>query len=105
MITMQINSFEQVPAGLNAILHEISQLREAVAVAGAARVSDLKKPSALTLRTRSETAKIMRISLGTLNTLTKDGGIKASRVGNRVFYKDEDIEAALNAVKTRASNQ
>jgi len=52
------------------------------------------------LRTRTETAKILRVTLATLNDYTKTGKIVANRIGNRVLYKDSDIQAALSKVKT-----
>lgn len=52
------------------------------------------------LRTRIETAKILRVTLATLNDYTKSGKIVANRIGNRVLYKDSDIQSALSKVKT-----
>lgn len=52
------------------------------------------------LRTRTETAKLLRVTLATLNEYTKTGKIVANRIGNRVLYKDSDIQAALSKVKT-----
>ena len=52
------------------------------------------------LRTRKEVAELLGISLTTLHTWTKEGIIKAFRIGNSVRYKMEDIEQALQNIKS-----
>ena len=47
---------------------------------------------------RKETAKFLRISLPTLHDWTKEGLIRAYRIGNRVLYKKEDIDQALTLI-------
>lgn len=47
------------------------------------------------LLTRQETAKLLKISLPTLDGWTNAGLIKAKRVGTRVRYVYADIEAAI----------
>lgn len=47
---------------------------------------------------RKETAKFLRISLPTLHDWTKEGLIRAYRIGNRVLYKKVDIDQALNLI-------
>ncbi|MEW2921269.1 helix-turn-helix domain-containing protein [Muricauda sp. ANG21] len=47
---------------------------------------------------RKETAKFLRISLPTLHDWTKEGLIRAYRIGNRVLYKKADIDQALNLI-------
>ena len=44
---------------------------------------------------RKETAKILHITLPTLARLTKDGLITAKKVGNRILYDAEAIDAAV----------
>lgn len=50
--------------------------------------------------TRIEAAKILGISLPTLNTWTKAGIVKGHRIGACVRYKLTDLEQALIAVRT-----
>jgi excisionase family DNA binding protein len=52
------------------------------------------------LKSRKETARILNISLPTLHLFTKEGIIRAYRIGNRVLYKQEDIESALSVIVT-----
>lgn len=54
----------------------------------------------LTLYTREATADTLCISLPTLHEWTKQGIIKAFRIGNRVLYRLEDINNALKEVKS-----
>lgn len=52
------------------------------------------------LLTRKETATKLRITLPTLNLYTKQGVLKGLRVGYRVLYRAEDVEAAMKAIPT-----
>jgi len=51
------------------------------------------------LLTREETAKLLKISLVTLNCWTKAQRIRSYRIGSRIYYKDKDIQMALKEVK------
>lgn len=53
--------------------------------------------------TRTEAAKMLFVSLNTLAAYTKEGKVKAYRIGNRVLYKAHEIETAATAVKTAAA--
>ena len=48
--------------------------------------------------TRKQTAKFLCISLPTLHDWTKEGLIRAYRIGNRVLYKKEDVNQALTLI-------
>lgn len=50
--------------------------------------------------TRKETAKILGITLTTLNEWTKTGIIPAKRIGTRVRYLKTDVYAALKDIET-----
>lgn len=50
-------------------------------------------------RTRKETAKMLKISLPTLNHYTKKRILTGYRVGARVLYKQSEIEVALMIMK------
>ena len=50
-------------------------------------------------RTRNETAKMLKISLPTLNEYTKKRILTGYRVGVRVLYKQSEIESALVKMK------
>lgn len=45
--------------------------------------------------TREETAKLLSISLPTLWSWTKKNILKSYGIGNRVYYKKEEINEAL----------
>lgn len=47
------------------------------------------------LLTRQETARLLKISLPTLDDWTKTGVIKAKRIGTRIRYAYRDVEAAI----------
>lgn len=50
--------------------------------------------------TRVEVAKLLRVSLPTLNEYTKSNLVKAYRIGNRVLYKRKEVEAVLTEIST-----
>ncbi len=50
--------------------------------------------------TRKEVAKLLKISLTTLNDWSKQGIIQAYRIGNRVLYKKKEIEDSVSKVQS-----
>ena len=48
---------------------------------------------------RFDVAALLKVSLPTLNNWSKSGIIQSYRIGNRVLYKQEEIEQAVHAVK------
>jgi excisionase family DNA binding protein len=48
---------------------------------------------------RFEVAKILKISLPTLNNWSKAGTIQSYRIGNRILYKSDEIEQAVQTVR------
>jgi excisionase family DNA binding protein len=47
------------------------------------------------LLTRTETANYLKINMTTLYNWTKKGKLKAYGIGNRVYYKKNEIDEAL----------
>ena len=45
--------------------------------------------------TRAEVAKLLKISLPTLNEWTKLGWLQSYKIGNRVLYKQGEVEKSL----------
>jgi hypothetical protein len=52
------------------------------------------------LYTRKETAAKLKISLPTLGLFSKEGKIKAHRIGTRVRYTGQSIQDALTEMKS-----
>jgi excisionase family DNA binding protein len=50
--------------------------------------------------TREEVAKLLHITLPTLNQLTKSGALTAYRIGGRVLYDIAEVESSLNEIVT-----
>jgi excisionase family DNA binding protein len=48
---------------------------------------------------RKDVSKFLHISLPTLNEWTKQGLIPSYRIGNRVLYKSDEVEQAVNVRK------
>jgi hypothetical protein len=77
------NPFEEITARLTSIenrLIDLSLPKEDV---------DLKYLS------REEVCTILRVSMPTLNTYTKKGIIKGSKIGSRMLYLEADIKEAI----------
>ncbi len=49
--------------------------------------------------TRKEVAKAFRVSLVTLSDWSKHGKIKSYKIGGRVLYRKDEVEAALIQVE------
>lgn len=47
------------------------------------------------LMTRTETAKYLKVNFTTIHNWTKKGKLKAYGLGNRVYYKKNEIDEAL----------
>lgn len=45
--------------------------------------------------TRRELAKLFRISLVTVHDWTRKGVLTAYKIGNRIYYKSDEVEAAM----------
>lgn len=50
------------------------------------------------LLTRTETAKYLKVDISTLHNWTKKGKLKAYGLGNRVYYKKDEIDEALTRI-------
>ena len=48
--------------------------------------------------TRIEVSKLLKISLPTLHSWSKHGILKPHKLGNRVLFKEEEIESALTGI-------
>jgi len=48
--------------------------------------------------TRKEVSQTFKISLPTLNRLSKDGTLTAYRIGGRVLYRKDEMNNALTAI-------
>src|SRR5688500_3754628 len=51
--------------------------------------------------TRKEAAKVLSVSLPTLNEWTKSGLVQGYRIASRVRYKRAELETSLTQIKTR----
>ncbi|MAX71361.1 MAG: DNA-binding protein [Flavobacteriaceae bacterium] len=60
----------------------------------------IHQKESVNIYSREATADLLCVSLPTLNEWTKQGIIRAFRIGGRVLYKLEDINEALKEVKT-----
>lgn len=54
------------------------------------------------LLTRKETAKCLRVSLVTISKWTKVGVLTSYHMGNRVYYKKEEIYKTLESNSSRS---
>ena len=53
------------------------------------------------LLTRKETAKLLGVSLPTIQDWTKTGKITGYRIASRIRYKRSEVENSLSQIKTR----
>jgi len=100
METVQINSLEQVPGAINLIFKRFDELQALL------NSKPTQQPPALAftsdeLLTRKQAAAVLKVSLPTLNELTKAGTLKGYRVtgSNRLRYKASEVNNALTVIK------
>ena len=48
--------------------------------------------------TRSETRDVLKVDLSTLHNWTKKGKLKAYGIGNRVYYRRDEVEQAIKPI-------
>jgi excisionase family DNA binding protein len=48
---------------------------------------------------RFEVVKLLRISLPTLSNWTKEGILQSYRIGNRVLYREDEVNSSLQKVR------
>lgn len=58
-------------------------------------LNELKHPNEVSLVTKKEAAKLLKISISTLNRRTKMGELTAYYQCNRVFYKKNELLKSL----------
>ncbi len=81
---------------------ELSDIKKIVEEALEKKLTGFSTPkeNELKLLTRKDTAKLLCISLPTLHDWTKNGIVKAHRIGYRVLYKHEEIIEALQQIQS-----
>ena len=82
---------------VNDLLEKIGQVIDSKLSLVAAQTS---KENQSKFITRQEVAKLLKISLPTLNEWTKLGWLQSYKLGNRVLYKQDEIELAVSKVAT-----
>ena len=85
------------PILLNGI--NLSDLKELMREVIDEKLNDFTKPvksEDQEYLTRKEVAKLLKISLTTLNDWSKQGIVQAYRIGNRVLYKKKEIEDSVS---------
>jgi len=87
------------------ILHEITSedlkkiIREALDEKSQEENFKRKSDESTTYLNRFEVVKILKISLPTLNNWSKAGILQSYRIGNRVLYKADEINQAVQSVR------
>lgn len=81
-----------------------SMIREALREELTPILSTLQKPAEPEkgYLSRHETAKRLKISLGTLHSRTVSNEIPSHRIGRRILYKPDEVEACLQKRNFRA---
>ncbi len=74
-------------------------LRETVLEVITENLPNQQPKQGIELLTRQDVSELLGVSLVTLNQWTKDGQIKAHRIGSRVRYRIEDVEDALQEIR------
>ncbi len=64
------------------------------------RLTPQQKKNEPVYKTRKEVKELLHISYPTLNELTKSGKLPAYRIGGRVLYREDEIQASLNQIVT-----
>lgn len=85
------------PIKLNELLEKIGQIIDGKL----SQVKQTEPQNQSKFISRSEVAKLLKISLPTLNEWTKLGWLSAYKMGNRVLYNAAEVELSLCKVHAR----
>lgn len=82
---------------LNQLLEKIGQLIESklTSIAPQTTLNNQSK-----FITRHEVARLLKITLPTLNEWTKLGWLQSYKIGNRVLYKEPEVVACIDQLAT-----
>ncbi|MDB5275441.1 MAG: DNA-binding protein [Ferruginibacter sp.] len=80
---------------LDELLEKISEIIEAKLNKAK---SNRKKADDTGLLSRKEVCRLLKISLPTLSEYTKLNWLQSYKIGNRVLYKSDEVEAAIDNV-------
>jgi excisionase family DNA binding protein len=87
-------TFEQLPKAVAEIYSEILLIRK--------QLEEIQKNFAPKLPTeyltRSELAEMLKCDISTIHNWTKKGKLKPYGIGNRVYYKRNEVESSLKPV-------
>jgi excisionase family DNA binding protein len=88
------NQFLIVGTHVNDLLQRIEQIIDQ-------RLSSLspQKESQSDYISRKEVAKMLQVTLPTLNDYTKLGWLQCYKIGNRVLYRRDEVEQSLRQVQ------
>ena len=86
-LMIQNASLDELVSEIKLLVREMLQSRD---------LSESKQSN--TLLTRNEASKLLNVSKTTLSNWNKLGVLPAFAVGNRVYYKLEDVEKSLKRV-------
>jgi excisionase family DNA binding protein len=89
-----LNFYQQIHDDFRAILRET--LKEELAKINFDKTRDTGQ---IEYGTREEVAKVLRISLPTLNDYTKRGILTAYKIGGKILYRWDDVHAAVQKVE------
>lgn len=89
-------TYNEVPAGITEILNRMESMETSLSQL----IANRKPQQPDSYITRQEAATILHITLPTLLKWTMEERIKGYRIGRRVLYKKNEIEAAINPMFT-----
>lgn len=99
MQTVQINSFEQLPQGINLVNENQIELNRKLDLLLNLMSTPAAALDAPKTYTRKEVADIFQVSLTTLDGYIHDGKIEATRFGTRVRFTRDAIDEALKKIQ------
>lgn len=87
-------TFDNLPKAVEKVYHEVSIIRN--------QLQELKNSfepkSPSEYLTRSEVAEMLKCDLSTVHNWTAKGKLQKFCIGNRAYYKREQVESALKAI-------
>jgi excisionase family DNA binding protein len=95
--SLKVHQIQLIGLNLNELLDKIGQLIDCKLHEASPTNKNTNQSKFIS---RQEVADLLKISLPTLNEWTKLGWLQSYKLGNRVLYKLQEVEQAIDKVST-----
>lgn len=87
-------TFENLPDAMEKVLNSVSKLELKLEVL----TKNFEPPQQDNLLTQADVAKKFKVHITTVQNWTKKGKLKKYGIGNRIYFKSDEVEASIKKI-------